>query len=71
MNFKQRAWLAGPLVLWFSMFAHFWQLNCIYATEGHYITHPLIYVAIESWMLLSGLVVTVLIYYILGDIKNE
>jgi len=71
MNFRQRAWLAGPLVLWLAMFAHFWQLNCIYAAEDYHTAYPLLYVAIESWMLLCGVIVTILTYMILGDVKSE
>ena len=59
------------LVLWLAMFAHFWQLNCIYAAKDYHVTYPLLYVAIESWMLFCGAVVTIILYTILGQVTVE
>ena len=53
------------------MFAHFWQLNCIYAAKDYHVTYPLLYVAIESWMLFCGAVVTIILYTILGQVTVE
>jgi len=70
MNRKQRAILAGLLVLWLAMFGHFWQLNCIYAAKGYHVTYPILYVAVESWMLFCGAVVSIILYKILGSVES-
>jgi len=71
VNRKQRAILAGLLVLWIAMFAHFWQLNCIYAAKEYHTTYPMLYVAIESWMLFCGAVATMILYKVFGSVKIE
>jgi len=71
MNHKQRSLLVGLLVLWGAMFGHFWSLNCTYAHNGNHITHPLLYIAVESWMLVCGAVCTIILYKVLGPIDEE
>jgi len=70
VNIRQRAVLAGLLVLWLAMFAHFWTLNCIYAAKDYHVTYPMLYIAVENWMLFCGAMATVILYKIIGDVEK-
>ena len=60
MNSTQRGLLAGWLVIWISQLVHFIDIHIRYASAGVHVTHPILYVAVETWMYLSFVACTII-----------
>ncbi len=56
----------GLLVFWMGMAWHYWGMLEIYAANNYHITHTELYIAVESWLLLSLIVITLLLLKLLG-----
>ena len=58
-------------VIWIALFVHYGEMMGKYAELGLHVVHPSVYIAIESWCLFSLIVVMLLLYKTIGDIRVD
>jgi len=56
--------------IWLFFFIHYGKLMNQYGKMDFHITYPIIYIAVECWALLSLLIIMLLIFKMIKDIKN-
>ena len=58
-------------VIWIALFVHYGEMMGKYAELGLHVVHPSLYIAIESWCLFSLIVVMLLLFKTLRDIRAD
>ena len=59
------------LGLWIINLEHYQHILSLYAEIGYYLSHPILYVAVESWFLLSELMIFFLVYKIVKLLEER
>lgn len=58
---------AGFSCFWFYLAIHYFQVLSIYAANNFHVSHTALYIAVESWWLLSSLIFTLLVVKLVGE----
>ena len=62
---------AVACMLWAYLAYHYWSMLEIYAANNYHITHTALYIAVESWLLLSFIVITLLMLKVVDMVREK
>lgn len=69
---RQERWVFGITYaffsfIWFYLVIHYFEILSIYAANAFHVNHTALYIAVESWWLLSLVVFTLLVVKMVGE----